>query len=46
MMKKEAYEKPLAEINAFETVDILTLSGDGEETTNPGDDNETTFPFG
>ena len=39
MMKKEAYEKPLAEINAFKTVDVITTSG-------PTDDNDTPFPFG
>lgn len=45
-MKKEFYEKPLAEINAFKTVDVITTSGGGEDVTNPGDDNPTTWPFG
>ena len=43
-MKKEYYEKPETEINAFKTVDIMTTSG--EEVTNPGDDNPEPWPFG
>jgi|GEM_PF-1917520 len=47
-MKKVFYEKPYSKIDEFKTVEILTESGGGigEETTNPGDDNETTYPFG
>lgn len=46
-MKKEYYEKPETEINEFKTVDvIITTSGGGEDVTNPGDDNPTTWPFG
>lgn len=38
-MKKEFYEKPQSEIEKFVMADILTASG------NPGDDNDTTFPW-
>lgn len=37
---KEIYEKPITELEEFITVDVITTSG------NPGDDNETPFPFG
>lgn len=36
---KEIYEKPIAELEEFKTVDVITTSG------NPGDDNDTKFPF-
>lgn len=34
---KEQYIKPITEIEEFKTVDIVTTSGD---------DNDTPFPFG
>lgn len=37
---KEIYTKPTAEIEEFKTVDVITTS------SNPGDDNNTPFPFG
>lgn len=37
---KEIYEKPITNIEEFKTVDVITTSG------NPGDDNDTPFPFG
>lgn len=37
---KEIYEKPITSIEEFKTVDVIT------ESTNPGDDNDTPFPFG
>ena len=45
-MKKEYYEKPETKINEFKTVDVITTSGGGEDVTNTGDDNPTTWPFG
>ena len=38
-MKKEFYEKQLAEINAFKKVDIIKKSGQTAA-------NDTPFPFG
>lgn len=38
---KEIYEKPIAELEEFKTVDVITTS-----TTTTGDDNDTPFPFG
>ncbi len=43
-MKKEYYEKPETEVNEFKIVDVISTSGE-EPTTNPGDDNDTTFPW-
>lgn len=37
---KEIYEKPITSIEEFKTVDVITAG------TNPGDDNDTPFPFG
>lgn len=37
---KEVYEKPQAMVEEFKTVDVITTSG------NPGDDNDTPFPWG
>lgn len=37
---KEKYERPETEVNEFSTVDIITTSN------NPGDDNNTPFPWG
>lgn len=37
---KEIYEKPITELEEFKTVDVITTSG------NPGDDNDTPFPWG
>ncbi len=37
---KEIYEKPVAEIEKFNEVEIITVSGV------PGDDNPTPWPFG
>ncbi len=36
---KEKYEKPVAEFEKFKTSDVVT-------TSNPGDDNDTPWPFG
>lgn len=35
---KEIYEKPIAELEEFKTVDIIT--------TSTNDDNDTPFPWG
>lgn len=35
---KETYTKPIAELEEFKTVDVITTSG------NLGDDNDTPFP--
>ncbi len=37
---KEIYEKPIAEVEEFKTVDVITTSG------NLTDDNDTPFPWG
>lgn len=37
---KEIYEKPVAELEKFNEVEIITVSGD------PGDDNPVPWPFG
>ena len=34
---KEIYEKPIADLEEFKTVDVIT--------TSTGDDNDTPFPF-
>lgn len=36
---KEIYEKPITELEEFKTIDVITTS------SNPGDDNDTKFPF-
>lgn len=36
---KEIYEKPIAEIEQFKAIDVITVS------TEPGDDNPTPFPW-
>lgn len=43
---KLKYERPETEVNEFATVDVITTSGEGEPTTDPGDDNTTPFPWG
>lgn len=37
---KEIYEKPITELEEFKPIDVLTVS------SNPGDDNDTPFPWG
>lgn len=37
---KEKYTKPVTELEEFNTIDVITTS------SNPGDDNNTPFPFG
>lgn len=37
---KEKYTKPVTELEEFKTIDVITTS------SNPGDDNDTPFPFG
>ena len=37
---KEIYEKPITNIEEFNTIDVITTS------SNPGDDNDTPFLFG
>lgn len=37
-MKKETYTKPIAEVEEFKSVDVITTSA--------SDDNDTPFPFG
>lgn len=41
---KLKYERPETEVNEFVTVDVITTSG--EPVTDPGDDNDTPFPWG
>ena len=35
-MKKEYYEKPETEVNEFKIVDVISTSGDDNDTTFPG----------
>lgn len=37
---KETYTKPIAELEEFKMVDVITTS------SKPGDDNDTPFPWG